>query len=40
MTGAVLWLLAVGVIAIVAAVVLRRMGRLAGGTHDLEHLKS
>ena len=40
MTGALLWLLAVAVIAVVAAVVLRRMGRLAGSTYDLEHLKT
>ena len=40
MTGAMLWLLAVGVIAVLAALVLRRMGRLAGTTYDLEHLKA
>jgi hypothetical protein len=40
MNGTLLWLLAIAVLALVAAVVLRRMARLAGGTHDLEHLKA
>jgi len=40
MTGTLLWLLAIAALALVAAIVLRRMARLAGGTHDLEHLKT
>jgi hypothetical protein len=40
MTGTVLWLGALAALSLAAAVVLRRVGRLAGGTHELERLKS
>jgi hypothetical protein len=40
MTGTLLWLLGIAALALVAAIVLRRVARLAGGTHDLEHLKA
>jgi len=40
MTGTLLWLLAVAVLALVAAIALRRVAHLAGSTHDLEHLKA
>jgi hypothetical protein len=40
MTGTVLWLLAIAVVSLIAAVVLRRVSHLAGGTHDLEKFQA
>ncbi len=40
MTGTLLWLLALAALAFVAALALRRMGRLAGGTHELQRLQA
>jgi hypothetical protein len=40
MTGTVLWLGAIAIVSLVAAVVLRRVSSLAGGTRDLERFQS
>ncbi len=40
MTGTLLWLATLGVLSLAAAVVLRRMARLAGGTHELERFQA
>ncbi len=40
MTGTLLWLVALAVLSLAAAVVLRRMASLAGGTHELERFQA
>ncbi|MFN8629101.1 MAG: hypothetical protein U0838_01900 [Chloroflexota bacterium] len=40
MTGTILRLLAIAIVSLVAAVVLRRVSRLAGGTRDLERFQA
>jgi hypothetical protein len=40
MTGTVLWLIALAALSAVAAIVLRRMGALAGGTRELQRLQA
>ncbi len=40
MTGTLLWLAALAVLSLVAAVVLRRTASLAGGTHELDRFQS
>jgi hypothetical protein len=40
MTGTLLWLVALAALSLAAAVVLRRMERLAGGTHELERFQA
>ncbi len=40
MTGTLLWLAALAVLSVAAAVVLRRMASLAGGTHELDRFQA
>ncbi len=40
MTGTLLWLVALAALSAIAALVLRRMGALAGGTRELQRLQS
>jgi len=40
MTGTLLWLIALAALSVVAAIVLRRMASLAGGTRELERLQA